>query len=518
MQNFLFVIAVISALAIYLWRSKNPARNIPYHAFYEQELLKRTKLEEQLSGFAASAPGFFYSYRHDPDGKHSMPFASDGIHELFGLHPKDVANNIEPLSQLTHPDDVTKLHDAIERSRADLALLDIEFRIAHPVKDTLWIESRATPVLNQDGSTVWHGFMHDITQRKHMEDVLRYSRENFAEAQRIGKMGSWEQDSASGILTCSDEIYRILERDPSRVPVFHETFLNAIHPEDREAVAKTYAASLEKDASYSIDYRLLFPDSRIKLVRECIETHREAVKESHHSHGTVQDITSLKVTEQRLKDTQDKFRELVISRELLREDERKRVAWEMHEELGQLLAAMKMRMSGLRSKLQKSDSSQADDSRAVIELIDSSISTVHDIVSELRPTVLFHGVVAALEWLAAEFNKHPGLECELNVNEEEDIFVSDEMTTLVFRIAQEVLENTMRHANVTHVIVSWTSNKNSHCLAVQHDGVSQFTELSSGKSLSFFGMQERIAAYGGEMQVFSTLDHGTVIEASFQNK
>jgi signal transduction histidine kinase len=179
---------------------------------------------------------------------------------------------------------------------------------------------------------------------------------------------------------------------------------------------------------------------------------------------------------------------------------------------------MKMRMSGLRSKLQKSDSAQAEDSRAVIELIDSSIRSVHDIVSELRPTVLFHGVVAALEWLVAELNKQPGLKCELKVDEEDGVFVSDELTTLVFRVAQETLEHAMRHANVTHVIVSWTSNKNCHCLAVQHDCVSQIAELSNGKSLSFFGMQERIAAFGGEMQVFSTLDHGTVIEASFRNQ
>lgn len=495
------------------------AHDITSRKLYELELLKRSKLEERLSGFIASAPGVFYSYQHGSDGGNTLPFISDGINELFGLQPHDVAQSIPPLHLLTHLEDMPQIIHAIARSAAELSPLTTEFRTRHPDKGELWIESRAKPVKKQDGSIVWHGFMHDITERKNMEEALRSSRQNLAEAQRIGRMGSFELDIQSAALSLSDEIYRIFETNSVPFCSHPEAFLNTIHPNDRESVKKVRSESLERNTPYNIDYCLLFPDERIKYVRECCEVHFDADGEPHHVHGTVQDITSLKITEQILQDTQKKLRELIVSRELLREEERKHIAWEMHEELGQLLAAMKMRMSGIRAQLPKHVPVLTDDSRVLVDLIDKAIHMVHDIVSQLRPTVLFHGTVAALEWLVAEFNKNSGIECELCIDELEGSLISDELMTLVFRMAQDALENVMRHTSVTHVAVSWASNHNIHCIKIQHDGDEiSIAGLSGDESLCYFGLDERVRAFGGTLQLSSTLKQGTVIEACFPGK
>lgn len=228
-----------------------------------------------------------------------------------------------------------------------------------------------------------------------------------------------------------------------------------------------------------------------------------------------QDITALKETERQLKETQNKLRELVISRESLIEGERKRIAWEMHEELGQQLAAMNLRVCSMRSQQPKSIPSLDENSRIIVGLINKSIETVREIVSDLRPTALLYGTVAALEWLVAEFNKHPDMVCKLEVDED-GTPVSDELTTLVFRIVQESLENIVRHTGVSSVSVSWTSNRSGQCLAIRHDGKSFSPELTGDKSLSFFGMQERVSAFGGEMKIFDMLEHGTVIKVRFQ--
>lgn len=614
------------------------AQDITARKLYEQELLERVKLEERLSGFVASAPGFFYTYRHGADGSNAMPFASAGINALFGLRPENVALSIAPMNLLIHPDDMQDVIDATARSAAALSPLEIEFRVQHPRRGEVWVESRALPASGPDGSIVWHGFMHDvserksveqrlhdaheftsgiidaisdpifvkdrehrwlmlndafcelighprdmligksdydffpkeqadefwagdervfasgktdlseeaftrsdgnmhyvqtkkallrrngaeyliggirdITERRKMEDELRRNRASLVEAQRIGQMGSWELDLASGELAWSAEIYRIFEIDRDLFGASYEAFLNVIHPDDREAVDRTYRDSLESRSPYCIDHRLLFPDGRIKHVRECCETKYGEDGEPLHSHGTVQDITVLKETELRLQETQGRLRELVISRETLIETERKRIAWEMHEDLGQLLAAMRLRVHGMRNHLPENIPSLDESYQAVDALIERSIKTVLGIVSDLRPTVLMHGPVAALEWLVARVGERHDIACQLAVDEDGTI-ASDELTLLVFRIAQEAIENIARHTGVSSMRVSWTCNRSGYCLTVRHDGEGHGGDFSGLPLLSLFGMQERAAAFGGEMQIFSTPEHGTVIEARF---
>lgn len=490
------------------------AQEVTARKLYEQELLSRISLEDKLAGFATSIPGFLCSYKLGADGSTSMPFASAGISDLFDLRPGEVAENVGALNKHIYPDDVPLLAAATARSAADLSLMIVEFRASHPRNGIIWIELRAMPILELDGSILWHGFMYEITNRKLLEDTLRKNREHLANAQRIGQMGSWELDLVNGDLSWSNEIYRIFEIDASRFDATYEAFLNAIHPDDRDAVNSAYATSVENHTEYCIDHRLLFADGRIKHVRECCETHYDDNGKPLQSCGTVQDITELKNTEAQLNAIKDRLRQLVIAREALHEDESKRISWEVHEELGQLLAAMKMRVFGIRTQLPRGRLQLDEDCGVVISLIDRSIKTIHDIVTDLRPTILLHGIVATLEWLVAETNRHPDLNCELEVNEDGTI-ISEELTTLIFRVVQESLEYIGRQVGASRVIISWDSNKNLHYLTIRYDGNGYINSLAGEKMLSFFGMQERVTAYGGEMRISYSHEQGSVIEARF---
>lgn len=351
--------------------------------------------------------------------------------------------------------------------------------------------------------------------RKKVEDESWISRDSLAVMQRIGQIGSWRSNIASGLFALSDEACRIFEMDQDKCGVSYEDVMHAIHPDDREKVNDAYLKSLESHASFCIDLRLLFHDGRIKHVRVSCETNYAESGKPLHSHGTVQDISALKFTEQQLENIQDKLREFVISRELLRENERKRIAWKMHEELGQLLAGIKMRMQTMRIQQREENSAPGDENQILIELIDQAINTVREIVSEVRPAVLLYGPAAALEWLVTTYNKQFDIRCELDIREDEGSFVSDELTTLVFRIAQESLENAMRHKGVNSVILSWVSNRDGHCLTVMDDGENSAAELYGDGSLIFFGMQELVSAYGGKMQVSHSEENGTLIEVRF---
>lgn len=210
----------------------------------------------------------------------------------------------------------------------------------------------------------------------------------------------------------------------------------------------------------------------------------------------------------------EKLRELVLSREAMYEAERGRITGKMHEELGQLLVAIKIHAYCMHTQSPTGIASLNEDSQTIVSLIDKSIKMIRDIISDLRPTVLHHGVAVALEWLIDEFNKHPAMSCELEIKEN-GAPVSDELTTLVFRLVQESLENIARHTGVFHVVVSWTSYQGGHCLTIRHDGKNYTSDFADDDFLTFFGVQECVAAFGGEMQRFSTPERGSVIEVCF---
>jgi diguanylate cyclase (GGDEF)-like protein/PAS domain S-box-containing protein len=133
-------------------------------------------------------------------------------------------------------------------------------------------------------------------------DALQASAERLNEAQRIAGIGSWSLDLATGELIWSDEIFRLFEIDPGRFTPSYESFLGAIHPEDRERVNQAYVDSVANRTPYEISHRLLFPDGRIKFVHERCETlYADGDGRPLLSRGTVQDITASMLAEQELR-------------------------------------------------------------------------------------------------------------------------------------------------------------------------------------------------------------------------
>jgi len=154
------------------------ARNITERKRAGEALKAQLALRDRLAKIAANAPGVIFTFRLRPDGSSCLPYASLAIVELFGVQPEEWAEDAAPLFALIHPDDRAGVIDSIAESARSMLRWQAEFRVQHPAKGTFWIEGKSTPERETDGSTLWHGFMSDVTERKRTAQQLAERKEN----------------------------------------------------------------------------------------------------------------------------------------------------------------------------------------------------------------------------------------------------------------------------------------------------------------------------------------------------
>jgi len=223
------------------------------------------------------------------------------------------------------------------------------------------------------------------------------------------------------------------------------------------------------------------------------------------------DITELKATERLLEESQRLLRQLAARSEDAREDERKYLAREIHDELGQYLMALRMGVSVVGLKFGENNLPLQEKIDHLIELVDSTIQVVREVVSSLRPKALDLGIVLALEWLVEEYQKHTKTRCELHVRGN-DIYLDDKRATAIFRIVQESLTNMGRHAKASKVDIVLEQKQDQYILQVRDNGKGFDPAVRKDKSFGLVGMRERALSLGGEVEISSVPGHGTVIK------
>jgi PAS domain S-box-containing protein len=221
------------------------------------------------------------------------------------------------------------------------------------------------------------------------------------------------------------------------------------------------------------------------------------------------EISERQQAEEALRRSREQLRRLSARLQAAREEERKRIAREIHDQLGGAMTGLKMDVAALRRTLQ---TALLDKTGAMGELIDDTIQSVRRIATELRPAILDDfGLLAAIEWQLQEFQTRAGIQCHL-VAEVDNIPLDSESSTAVFRVFQETLTNVARHANATQVDVRIEHQDGQLTLQV-HDngrGISE-EEISGSKSLGLVGMQERIHLLSGELDIRGAPGLGTTV-------
>ena len=224
------------------------------------------------------------------------------------------------------------------------------------------------------------------------------------------------------------------------------------------------------------------------------------------------DITATKRAERELQHSLEQLRALAARLHSAREEERSRVAREIHDELGQALTAIKIEFMSLLHDLGQDQGTKSPRSQSILKLLDQTIQSVRRIGTELRPGILDDiGLVAALEWAAEDFQTRTGTKCQITLPDV-DIRLIPEHATALFRIFQETLTNVARHAEATQVDARLGKENGNLILEIRDNGKGISEEDLSGKSsLGILGMRERVLLLGGTLTISGTLGKGTTV-------
>lgn len=226
-----------------------------------------------------------------------------------------------------------------------------------------------------------------------------------------------------------------------------------------------------------------------------------------------QDTTERRQSQQELRDTLEQLRCLSARLQTAREEERKQVARDLHDQIGQILTAVKMDVDWVAKHIPQDQTQVRARLESTVNLVRDATQSLRKICTELRPGVLDDlGLGAAIEWQANEFASRTGIQCEVSVPTE-DLALEADRSTAIFRIFQEALTNVARHAEAKVVRVSLAHRNSRVLLVVRDDGKGILdSDLAASKgSLGLLGMKERAQACGGKLQIWGEPGKGTTV-------
>ncbi|HQJ09793.1 MAG TPA: histidine kinase, partial [Deltaproteobacteria bacterium] len=286
------------------------------------------------------------------------------------------------------------------------------------------------------------------------------------------------------------------------------------HPDDREFVWGSVQRSLKARERFQIMYRIVTPKGRVKWVWEKGMGIFSPEGELIALEGFISDITDRKLTEEKLRRSRKQLRIHAEHLHSVLEGERSQIAREIHDELGQILTALKMDLFWVDRKVPEKNAEIHEKVHSMISHIDSTIKTVEHILLELRPGLLEDlGLTSAIEWQAEEFQRRTGIVCDAILDPDPERLIKDsKLSTAVFRICQEALTNIARHAYATKVEITLKLTRSFVELMVSDNGQGIMrSDIRKADSFGILGIRERTSLLGGKVTIAGRKGKGTTL-------
>jgi two-component system sensor histidine kinase UhpB len=348
-----------------------------------------------------------------------------------------------------------------------------------------------------------------IAERKRAEVALLESEERYRELFENARDAIYVHDLEGNYIRVNHAAETL--SGYKREEIVGHNFVEFISAKQLRFGRKSFYATLAEQGETAFEVDVLAKDGR----RVPVEVRSRAIYENGVMvgvQGTARDITERKLAQ----DALERFSRQLIEAQ---EDERRRISRELHDQIGQILTAIKMNLHNVHPDRQTSEiSSHIKDN---IEAIDEALRLVRDLSVDLRPPVLDDfGLVTALCWYADRFTRRTGVEVDVVIKlPDQNQRLSRDAETACFRIAQEALTNIVRHAQADQVVLQLVKTGNVLLLSIKDDGIG-FDLANLRKrapreaTLGLISMQERAHAAGGTIEIISARSRGTEIRFS----
>ncbi|MCK9285635.1 MAG: histidine kinase [Rhodocyclaceae bacterium] len=312
-------------------------------------------------------------------------------------------------------------------------------------------------------------------------------------------------------LYASEGGHKLLGLNPHELLGGFDRFIDVIAAEDRAALLAALSTSAEELAIFNWEGRIRHRGHQKSKWANLRSSPQRLSDGSIHWHGIATDITRSKETEAALRRSREQLAELSSYLEAAKEEERERIARDIHDELGSILVAIKIEAALLAGKLPRETPHLAEKAQAIEALLDQAMGTASRVARELRPGILKEfGLQAALECQAEDFAQRTGIGCRFQC--EDDIDLDEQRSLALFRIVQEALTNVAKHAHASLVALRLYRDGRHLVLEVRDNGrgISE-REINKPKSFGIRGIRERSRSLGGEFRIEAGEQGGTHI-------
>jgi PAS domain S-box-containing protein len=449
------------------------------------------------------------------DEKGRYTYVNPRFEKITGYSFRDLIGR--PFVYIAAPEVISLTIDRFKKGMRGENTPPYEAELIHRNGERIPVEFLVTTQYDSQGNPTGRlGIGRDITERRKTDHALRQIAADLSKAQYLAHIGNWRYDLDSGLSVWSEEMFRIFGLKPEPdVPsrIHHKRY---VHPDDWLHYEASVQAALA-GGQFEVELRILRSDNSIRDVLTRGEAEFDQGGRVKGLFGTTQDITERVLAEKTLKAQSEQLRILSAKLSEAQEAERKRIARELHDQVGQNLTVVGINLNILRSAISR-DSLTAhhncllDDSMLLVE---QTSEFTRSLMADLRPPDMDdYGLIASIQWYSERFSMRTGIEVIMKGDEihpRPSTFLENNL----FRIVQEALTNISKHARAKKVRIRINVAENRLKLNIVDDGIGfdpkKLHTVPERQGLGLMNMSERVESIGGHFSIKSKPGKGTDI-------